>query len=127
MKRKLLVFSCAALFALMSSFVMGCGKDKGGTGGGGSEGGSGELAALCTKAEAAFKKADPKDAKTFKLSMSNVITACGGACEKGDKASCGILDGFMKTLCKVSGSVCTSLCKVLKTKATKDAACKYAP
>ncbi len=90
-------------------------------------GAAGAATTACSAAHKAFRETSASEADKFRTAMMNVMTRCGAACGGGDKTSCARLDGFSKSLCKVSPAICKKLCGVLKAPATKAALCKYAP
>ncbi len=83
------------------------------------------LANLCSESVTQFQSADPgKDFETFKLTMQNVIKACGGACDQKDQASCVQLEKMFSVLCKATPDVCKAICSSVKSPSTKKYACQ---
>tara|TARA_B100000029_G_scaffold214070_1_gene212027 strand:+ start:641 stop:1003 length:363 start_codon:yes stop_codon:yes gene_type:complete len=86
---------------------------------------AGKLANLCSESVTQFQAADPgKDFDTFKLTMQNVISACGGACDKKDQGSCEHLEKMFSVLCKATPEICKAICSSVKSPSTKKYACQ---
>ncbi|MCA9514762.1 MAG: hypothetical protein KC635_07470 [Myxococcales bacterium] len=77
----------------------------------------------CVAAEEAFRGALSDDAGDFEGTLSKALSTCGDACEADVASACATLDDLMDTLCKTSPDICSKLCDVLQTPATKRAAC----
>jgi hypothetical protein len=110
------MLSRAFLVAALSILALACSdKEK-----------DNKLAKLCVQAtEQLGENAGKADPETFQMMLSNALGACSGGCDAGDDASCKSLDGHVAKICKVSPSVCTSLCDTVKSKSLKNASCNF--
>jgi hypothetical protein len=87
-----------------------------------------KLAGLCTEATSQLANASggDVDGDTFTLMLQNALTACSGACDAKDDASCTQLGSHLGTICGVSADVCTSLCGSAESPSLKKHSCDHA-
>lgn len=108
----------AIIVLLASLFILACGKAK-------DEKGA-KLAELCVEATKQLENAGNADGETFMLMLQNALQACSGGCDAKDDASCKSLEAHLGKICKVSASVCESLCADATSGSLKKYSCQAA-
>lgn len=109
--RNLILAAMVAMFALA-----GCGDDTAAKGK--------KLGALCVEAGNQLA-AGGADDETFQLQLQNALTACSGACDAKDDASCKALNEHVNKICGVSDGMCKGLCEAVKSPSLKKATCEF--